>query len=31
MSDSNRTGLRNLLATRYAYLVRRLERVTGSK
>jgi DNA-directed RNA polymerase specialized sigma24 family protein len=31
MSDSNRSGLRNLLATRYAYLVRRLERVTGSK
>ncbi|KVT85932.1 RNA polymerase sigma factor [Burkholderia ubonensis] len=31
MSDTTRAGLRKLLASRYAYLVRRLERVTGSK
>ncbi|WP_042300400.1 RNA polymerase sigma factor [Paraburkholderia kururiensis] len=31
MADSTRSQLRKLLASRYAYLVRRLERVTGSK
>lgn len=31
MSDSSRTQLKKLLVSRYAYLVRRLERVTGSK
>ncbi|KDB08118.1 RNA polymerase, sigma-24 subunit, ECF subfamily [Burkholderia sp. lig30] len=31
MSETTRAGLRKLLASRYAYLVRRLERVTGSK
>ena len=31
MSDSPRSQLKQILAERYAYLVRRLERVTGSK
>jgi RNA polymerase sigma-70 factor (ECF subfamily) len=31
MSDSPRLQLKQILAERYAYLVRRLERVTGSK
>jgi RNA polymerase sigma factor (sigma-70 family) len=31
MSDTSRSQLRGLLVSRYAYLVRRLERVTGSK
>ncbi|PTB22436.1 RNA polymerase sigma factor [Trinickia symbiotica] len=31
MSDSTRSQLKAILASRYAYLVRRLERATGSK
>ncbi|KVN86681.1 RNA polymerase subunit sigma-24 [Burkholderia ubonensis] len=31
MSDTTRAGLRKMLASRYAYLVKRLERVTGSR
>jgi RNA polymerase sigma-70 factor (ECF subfamily) len=31
MSDTSRSQLRHILASRYTYLVRRLERVTGSK
>ncbi|MBN3724069.1 RNA polymerase sigma factor [Burkholderia sp. Ac-20379] len=31
MSDSSSAGLRKLIASRYAHLVRRLERATGSK
>lgn len=31
MPDTSRTQLKQILATRYAYLVRRLERITGSK